>query len=107
MSWSHIQYSEGLHDQITILVGSAIRLLGAQAGVFVLANAAFDPQSSSEYTLYQLSQAEAAFLLGYIREYTQTQPGPARPLVVEQVAPELSAQFSVFHTPGEDRTSAE
>jgi PAS domain S-box-containing protein len=100
MSWSHIQYSEGLHDQITILIGSAIRLLGAQAGVFVLANAAFDPQSSSEYTLYQLSQAETAVFLSSTREYTQ--PGPARPLVIEPVAPELRAHLSIFQTPGED-----
>ncbi len=94
MSWSHIQYSEDLSEQITILIGSAVRLLDGQAGVFVLANAAFDPQSSSEYTLYQLREEEAALLLVHVREHIQ--PGPALPWVREELAPEMAAQFQVF-----------
>lgn len=94
MSWSHIQYSEDLSEQITILIGSAVRLLDGQAGVFVLANAAFDPQSSSEYTLYQLSEEEAALLLVHMRE--RVQPGPALPWVREELAPGVAAQFQVF-----------
>jgi PAS domain S-box-containing protein len=58
--------------------------------VFVLANAAFDPQSSSEYTLYQLSEEAAAAFLASIRE--RALPGPARPLVIDQFPAILIAQ---------------
>lgn len=92
MSWSQQRHSEELYEQITILVGGAVRLLGGQAGIFVLANEAFDPQSSSEYTLYQLREEEAALLLSSIRE--RAQPGPARPLVVDTLSPLLTAQLS-------------
>ncbi|HET8841696.1 MAG TPA: PAS domain S-box protein, partial [Ktedonobacteraceae bacterium] len=95
MSWSQIQHSEDLYDQIIVLVGSTIRIVGGLAGVFVLANAAFDPQSSSEYTLYQLNEVEANLLLSGIRE--RVQPGPARPFVVEDIPSELTAQLSEFH----------
>lgn len=91
MSWSQPHHSEDLYDHITILVGSAVRLLHGLAGFFVLANEAFDPQSSSEYTLYQLNEEETALLLGSIRE--RAQPGPARPLVVEALSPTLTAQL--------------
>lgn len=103
MSWSQIQRSEDLYDQIIVLVGSAIRLLGGLAGIFILANEAFDPQSSSEYTLYQLSEAEAVLLLSSVRE--QTQPGPARPFVVEAVSPELVAQFRRFQKSADEEES--
>ncbi|MEO7020848.1 MAG: ATP-binding protein [Ktedonobacteraceae bacterium] len=96
MSWSHIHHSEDLFDQITILVGSAVRLLGGLAGVFVLANAAFDPQSSSEYTLYQLHEDEAALLLIHMRE--RVQPGLALPWVCEELSPELAVQFQIFQS---------
>ncbi|MGZ6368654.1 MAG: hypothetical protein ACXWPS_22200, partial [Ktedonobacteraceae bacterium] len=56
MSWPQTQQSEDLYDQITILIGSAIRLLSGDAGVFVVANNAFDPQSNTAYTLYRLSE---------------------------------------------------
>src|SRR5579863_9945465 len=56
MSWSQTLQTEDLHDQLTILIGSAIRLLCGEAGVFVVSNEAFDPQSSSEYTLYRLNE---------------------------------------------------
>jgi PAS domain S-box-containing protein len=92
MSWSQPHRSEELYDQIGILVGSAVRLLGGLAGVFILANEAFDPQSSSEYTLYQLSEEEAILLLNAIRE--RPQPGPARLLVLDAISPALAAQLS-------------
>lgn len=98
MSWSQIHHSEDLFNQITILVGSAVRLLGGLAGVFVLANAAFDPQSSSEYTHYQLSADETALLLGSMREHAQ--PGPACPWVRERLPAELVAQFQIVQLHG-------
>jgi PAS domain S-box-containing protein len=91
MSLSQQRRSEESYDQMLILVGSAVRLLGGLAGVFVLANAAFDPQSSSEYTLYGLHEEEAALFLNSLRE--RPQPGPARPLVVDTLAPTLVAQL--------------
>lgn len=91
MSWSQNRRSEELYDQMTLLVGSAVQLLGGLAGIFVLANAAFDPQSSSEYTLYQLNEEEAALLLGSMRE--RAQAGPARPLVIDTISPELVARL--------------
>lgn len=104
MSWSQKPHAEELYDQITILIGSTVRLLNGQAGVFVLANAAFDPQSSSEYTLYQLNEEEAAFLLGSMRD--SVQPVPARPLVIEALAPTLVAQLDMerFLSDEEGRT---
>lgn len=83
--------SEESYDQIVILVGSAVRLLGGLAGVFVLANAAFDPQSSSEYTLYGLQEGEAALFLNGMR--SRPQPGPARLQVVDVLAATLLAQL--------------
>jgi PAS domain S-box-containing protein len=91
MSLSQQRRSEESYDQMLILVGSTVRLLGGLAGVFVLANAAFDPQSSSEYTLYGLHEEEAALFLNSMRE--RPQPGPAHPLVVDACAPTLVAQL--------------
>lgn len=93
MSWSQQRHAEDLYEQVVILVGGAVRLLRGLAGVFVLANAAFDPQSSSEYTLYQLNEEEAALFLGSIRE--RAQPGPARPLVVDSLPATLTAQLDI------------
>ena len=107
MSWSQQRHSEDLYEQIVVLVGSAVRLLRGQAGVFVLANAAFDPQSSSEYTLYQLSEDAAALFLGGIRE--RSLPGPARPLVIDILPPTLFAQAggtSEGNVSEEEETSA-
>src|SRR5713101_4994015 len=81
MSWSQAQQPEDLHDQITILVGSAIRLLCGDAGVFIVSNEAFDPQSSTEYTLYNLSESACTLLLSHIRE--RKQPNSACPFVVD------------------------
>lgn len=80
MSWSQPQSSEDLRDQMTILVGSAIRLMCGDAGVFVLSGQAFDPLSSVEYTPYQLSENACEHLLAYARG--QKQPDAASPLVV-------------------------
>jgi PAS domain S-box-containing protein len=77
------QQSEELHDQTTILVGSAIRLLCGEAGVFVVASEAFDPQSTSEYTLYQLSESALPALLSSIEQAIQ--PTSTCPLVVNRV----------------------
>ena len=68
MSWSQTIQTENLHDQMTILIGSAIRLLCGEAGVFVVSNEAFDPQSSHEYTLYRLNPAVLPLLLKSIEE---------------------------------------
>ena len=71
MSWSQTMQTENLHDQMTILIGSAIRLLCGEAGVFVVSNEAFDPQSSPEYTLYRLSSSLLPVLLQSIQESRQ------------------------------------
>lgn len=105
MSWSQLQHSEDLYDQIIVLVGSAVRLLGGQAGIFVLANEAFDPQSSSEYTLYQLSEAEAALFLSGMRE--QIQPGPFRLCVVEDIPPEMAERLARSQSGPQDEEQTE
>jgi PAS domain S-box-containing protein len=91
MSWSQTQQSEDLYDQITILVGSAIRLLSGDAGVFVVSNEAFDPQSNTEYTLYRLSEPASMLLLAHVGEGTQ--PGSLCPLVKESLPPLLVKQL--------------
>jgi PAS domain S-box-containing protein len=80
MSWSQTSQSGYLYDQMTILCGSAIRLLEGEAGVFVLSNEAFDPQSSSEYTLYRLNASLFPQLITAFQEGAQ--PTVGRPLVV-------------------------
>lgn len=89
MSWSLVQQSENLHDQLTILVGSALRLLGAERGAFAVSNEAFDPQSSSEYVLYQLPEEELPPFLDMAQEGVQ--PTSQRPLV-SVVFPTLSTK---------------
>src|SRR6185312_10331672 len=91
MSWSQIQRSEDAHDQMTILIGSTIRLLGGECGVFVVSNEAFDPQSSSEYTLYRLDTSALSLLLSYIQEGIQ--PTFHQPLIVETITPSLAVQL--------------
>ena len=71
MFWSQTMQTENLHDQMTILVGSAIRLLCGEAGVFVVSNEAFDPQSSPEYTLYRLSSSSLPALLRSLQDSRQ------------------------------------
>src|SRR6266487_3688117 len=93
MSWSQTQQSEDLYDQITILVGSAIRLLSGDAGVFVVSNEAFDPQSNTEYTLYRLNESALMPLLLHIRKIKQ--PDSLCPLIVDSLPPTLVKQLGV------------
>src|SRR6266702_2067801 len=71
MSWAQTWQTEDLYDQMTVLIGSTIRLLGGEAGVFVVSKEAFDPQSSLEYTLYQLSPALLPNLLPHLQRGIQ------------------------------------
>lgn len=93
MSWSQSQQAEASHDQLTILIGSAIRLLCGEAGVFVVSNEAFDPQSSTEYTLYQISESALPLLLSYVQEAMQ--PNSLHPLVVATAPSELAVQLGI------------
>ena len=78
---------------ITILVGSAIQLLCGLAGVFVISNEAFDPQSSAEYILYHISEPVLPLLLAYVQEGMQ--PNSLHPLVFETLAPDLVQQLGI------------
>lgn len=91
MSWSQPQQTEEAHDQMSVLVGRAIQLLRGEAGVFVVSNEAFDPQSSSEYTLYNLNKAALPLLLSYTQEGMQ--PNSLHPLIVEMLAPEVAREL--------------
>src|ERR1700730_15241395 len=91
---SQVQPLEDLHDQIVILVGSAIRLLNGEAGVFVVSNEAFDPLSSAEYTAYRLSDAGCTFLLALARE--RVQPDRAHLLVVDDISHDMATQLGLF-----------
>jgi PAS domain S-box-containing protein len=92
MSWSYMQYSGDIYDQMTILVGSAIRLLCGEAGVFVVSNEAFDLQSSMEYTPYRLAPEQLDALLQSVRDGKQ--PNSAHLLVQRDFeADELCSLF--------------
>lgn len=93
MTWSQPQQVEASHDQMSTLVGSAIQLLRGEAGVFVVSNDAFDPQSSSEYTLYHLDKAALPLLLSYTQEGMQ--PNSLHPLVVETLAPDIALELGL------------
>ena len=93
MSWPQTQQSEDLYDQITILIGSAIKLLSGDAGVFVVSNNAFDPQSNTEYTLYRLNESALMPLLSYIHE--SRQPDTCCPLVVDTLPHNLVKQLGM------------
>ena len=95
MSWSQPQQGEDSSDQMTVLVGSAIQLLRGESGVFVVSNEAFDPQSSTEYTLYHMEKAALPLLLSYAQEGMQ--PNSLHPLVVEPLTPELARQLGAVH----------
>jgi len=87
-----------LYDQLTILCGSAIRLLGGEAGAFVLSNEAFDPQSSSEYTLYRLDASLFPSLLTGFQEGVQ--PSVGHPFVVEPLPQGLREQLASSKSEG-------
>ena len=91
MSWSQTPRSEDLHDQMTVLVGSAVRLLGGEAGVFIVSNEAFDPQSHTEYMAYGLQEEALPLLFVHIQE--SMQPNTRHPLVVEALEPALAVQL--------------
>lgn len=91
MSWSQVRQPEDIYDQMTILIGSAIRLLRGEAGVFVVANESFDPQSSSEVTSYRLQEPALSL---FLREcQAGIQPNSAHPLVIEQLLPDFARQL--------------
>jgi PAS domain S-box-containing protein len=94
MSWSQIQQNGDAFDQMTILVGGAIRLLGGEAGVFVVANETFDPQSDTAYTLYRLDIGALPTLLGSVQ--LEEQPNVNRLLVRAALPPELLALLAGF-----------
>jgi PAS domain S-box-containing protein len=98
MSWSQSSQAGDLYDQMTILCGSAIRLLGGEAGAFVLSNEAFDPQSSLEYTLYRLDASLFPSLLTCFQEGGQ--PGSQRLCVVEPLAQSLREQLAFSKSEG-------
>ncbi len=93
MSLSQVQQAEDVYDSMTVLVGSAIRLFGGESGVFVVSNEAFDPQSSTEYTRYRLSDVALSSLL--MLADRSTQPASLHPLVIEPIAPEIAVQMGV------------
>ncbi|HEX4207125.1 MAG TPA: ATP-binding protein [Ktedonobacteraceae bacterium] len=106
MSWSQIQQSEDVHEQMAMLVGSAIRLFGGEAGAFVLANEAFDPRSSAEaeITPYRLSDVALALFLEQA-EAAIGSTGAAgshaqQPLAIEWLTPEVAAHLGYEQTPG-------
>ncbi|MGH2497189.1 MAG: sensor histidine kinase [Ktedonobacteraceae bacterium] len=103
MSLSQVQQPEDLYDQIVILVGSAIRLLSGEAGVFVVSNEAFDPLSSAEYSAYRLSDAGCAFLLALAQG--RAQPDRAHPLVVDEMPREAIAQLGMLDVDVEEQPS--
>jgi len=105
MSWSQMQQSGELYDQITILVGSAIRLLCGDAGVFVVSNEAFDPQSNTEYTLYRLNEPAAKLLLSYVQQGKQ--PGSRCPLVTDMLPSLLVKQLGICDEDSETKDAAE
>ncbi len=84
MSLSLVLQSENLYTQMTILIGSATRLLHGEWGVFVVANEAFDPQSSTEYIPYRLDEATLPLFVTQMQ--VGTQPGFQQPLLVEPLS---------------------
>lgn len=83
MVWSPFSQAEDVYDQMVVLVGSAVRLLRGEYGVFVVSNEAFDPQSSREYTSYRLNEATTEAFVSLAQEGMQ--PSTRRPLVVESL----------------------
>ena len=100
MSLSQTQQAEDLHDQLTILIGSAIRLLCGETGVFVVSNEAYDPQSSVEYTRYHLSEYACQILLAAVQG--SMQPTSACPFVIDIVSPTVVEELIVCNDDDED-----
>ncbi len=91
MSWSLEQHSGDVYDHMTILIGSAVRLLCGEAGVFVVSEEAFDPQSSPEYTLYRLNPALLPLLLSNVQKGKRSDSTCL--MVKERLSPELVEQL--------------
>ena len=68
-----------------------MRLLCGEAGVFVVSNEAFDPQSSEEYTVYRLNEATLPTFFASI--VGGVQPNSVRLLVAETLPPSVAAQL--------------
>src|ERR1041384_4123143 len=98
MSWSKTPQAGDLYDQMQILVGSAIRLLRGEVGVFVISNEAFDPQSHTEYTLYRLSEAALPYLFTSMRPGLRTRT--QQTLICTAASAELVAQLGIDHEMG-------
>ncbi|HET9921812.1 MAG TPA: ATP-binding protein [Ktedonobacteraceae bacterium] len=90
-----------------VLVGSAIRLLCGEAGVFVVSNEAFDPQSSAEYIAYRVPELLVPSFLAMTQKGHQ--PNSLHPLVVdtEPIAPPFIARLGLYDTDKEDANEAE
>jgi len=93
MFWSQPQQSEDTHDLMTSLIGSAVQVLRGDAGIFVVSNEAFDPQSSSEYILYRIDEAVLLPLLAHVQDGMQ--PNSAHPLLFEALPPDLISQLNI------------
>jgi PAS domain S-box-containing protein len=78
---------------MTTLIGSAIQMFCGEAGVFVVSNEAFDPQSSSEYILYRIDEAIVFPLLAHLQDGMQ--PNSAHPLLFEALAPDIISQLHI------------
>lgn len=105
MSWSQVRQSEDGRDRMTILVGSAVRLLCGEAGVFVISSEAFDPLSGEQYISYRLSEDGCAHLLAYVRG--RPQPELAHPLVVGTLPPVLAPELGLLDIPPEEECPLE
>jgi PAS domain S-box-containing protein len=93
MFWSQPQQPEDMHDQMTTLIGSAIQLFCGEAGVFVVSNEAFDPQSSTEYIFYRIDETMLSLLLAHVQD--RMQPNSVHPLLFEALAPNLVSQLKI------------
>lgn len=105
MSWSQTLQTENLRDQMIILIGSAIRLLCGEAGVFVVSHEAFDPQSSTEYTLYRLNASLLPSLMAHARRGSQ--PNAERLLVKALLPVALVEQLDLSDEEGDGMREVE
>jgi PAS domain S-box-containing protein len=93
MFWPQSPQSEDARDQMTTLIGSAIQMFRGEAGIFVVSNEAFDPQSGSEYILYRIDEAIVFPLLAHVQDGMQ--PNSAHPLLFEALAPDIISRLNI------------
>ncbi len=91
---SQSRFGSKASERLSSLIGSAIELLGGDAGVFVLSNEAFDPQSNSEYVLYRIQKEVLPSLLACVQE--SLVPNSLHPLVLESLAPDLACRLGIM-----------